>query len=268
VIDQEQTTTNSETENSEVEKTTEQSPGQSTSPTTAETTAEAEPEKVDLGTGKSEAEAETETEDTRTDEEKAADEAAKAERDKLFGAPEGDAPYEISGLPEGMEIDKDALEAITPVARKLDLSSEGVSTIAQVYAEKVLPGVAQRVIDGINSDVIEKRKEWEDTSRDLIAGKGEALKTAGGETINFGGRSLGDVQKLAAKALDKYAPAGFREWLDETGFGVHPQMIGLAFNIGKDIAEDREHEAADQRREPVKAGSGRPMSDPSKFYDR
>jgi hypothetical protein len=269
----EQDTTKTETTNSEGTTTNDQSSDQDTSDTKSQQKSDDGEEHVDLGTDKGDEDKtdddQDQDKDERTDEEKAADE----ERAKLFGAPEGDAPYEITGLPEGMDIDKEALAAITPVARKLDLSNDGMSAIAQVYATDVLPGVAQRVVEGLNADALDKRKEWEGEARDLIAGKGEPLKTLSGDKIDFGGRSLKEVQALAAKTLDKVAPAGFREWLDETGLGVHPQMIALAFSIGKDlVAEDRELEHADHadHGERGKGDANRKTGglSPSKFYDR
>lgn len=258
---EDQGTSQTETENSEATTQTSEENKSDTS-----TTKGSEEDKgINLGEGGDEGGDEPEK-DTRTDEQKAADQAAEDERAKLFGAPEGDTAYEITGLPKGMEIDAAALEAVTPVFRELNLSNEGASKVAAIYAEKVLPGVSQQIVDGINADVVAKRKAWEGEARDAIAGKGEPLKTQSGEVINFGGHSLADVQKMAAKGLDKFAPAGFRKWLDETGLGVHPQMIALAYNIGKDVAEDRSIEASDTNTGKKSGGDGRPMSDPSKFY--
>jgi hypothetical protein len=224
-------------------------------------------EVIDLGTGKKpEAEVEAEggdEEDTRTDEERAADEA----RAELHGAPPEDEPYKVEGLPEGMAIDAAAVEAITPLARQLDLSQKGFSALAQTYATEVLPGVTKQIVDGINNDVLETRKGWETDAREMIAGKGEKLQNLAGEPISFDGRALPEVQKIAAKALDRLAPAGFREWLDETGLGVHPNMIAFAYNAGKTIAEDREVETSETGRAKPKS-SGAPMSDPAKYYDR
>jgi len=263
MIDQEQATQNSEAPNSEAETQTSEA-----SETSNTSTTQADDETINLGEGdeqdedQEQQEETSEEEDTRTDEQKAADEA----REKLFGAPEEDKPYEVSGLPEGMEVDTAAVEALTPLARQLNLSNEGFSALAQVYAEKILPGVSQQIVDGLNQDALDKRKEWENEARDAISGKGDKLKTAGGEVIDFGKRSLGEVQKIAAKTLDKFAPAGFRKWLDETGLGVHPQMIALAYNVGKDIAEDRDVEPSETGRRKQPAGGGRPMTDASKFY--
>jgi len=263
MIDQEQATQNSETQNSEEKPTNEAE----TTANTSTTAADDDDESINLGEGGDEEEQDkaSEEEDTRTDEEKAADEAAEAERQKLFGAPEGDAPYEISGLPEGMEVDQKAVDALTPLAKKIGLSNEGFSALAQVYATEVLPNVTQQVVTGIENDVLAQRKAWENEARDFIAGKGE-LKTQSGEKIDFGGLSLKETQKLAAKALDKFAPDGFRKWLDETGLGVNPHMIAFAYNVGRDVAEDRDVEETETKGGKKSGGDGRPMTDASKFY--
>lgn len=269
MIDQEQTT---DTPNSETDQTTND---QSSDQRTSSTTVNEDQDRVDIGAGKGDDDDQDQDQDRSSDDDRDQEtdeqKAEREEREAMFGAPAEGEDYAVTGLPEGMEIDKGAVEALTPLARKLNLSNEGFSALAQVYANDVLPGVSKQIVDGINNDVVEQRKTWETETRNLIAGKGDPLKTAAGEKIDFGGRSMKEVQALAAKTLDKIAPAGFRAWLDETGLGVHPQMIGLAFAVGKDlIAEDRDLEPADH------GGDGKPKTslrksggmDPEKFYDR
>lgn len=245
MADQETVTTETTT-STETETNTSPEPGSSSS------TTENQPG-VDLA-----GETENEVEDTRTDEEKAADEKVEAERAELFGTPEGDA-YAVEGLPEGMEIDKDALDAIIPVAKQLNLSSKGLSTIAQVYAEKVLPGVMKRAEDAIVQQVTAQRSEWEGEAEAAIKDNGHSLKNAAGETLSFDAKDKAHVLKTAAKALDRLAPAGFREFLKETGLSVHPAMVAFAYQAGKSISEDTDHETA-------QTGSGKPKSRSEKYY--
>lgn len=161
--------------------------------------------------------------------------------DENFGVPADDVSYEIAGLPEGMTIDKEALDAITPVARELGLSSVGLSKVAQVYAEKVLPQVQQAAIDNLQNSIVTTRAAWETEARDVIAGKTE-LKNSMGEPIQFDGNNQAHVMQVAAKALDKIGPAGFREFLSETGIGVHPMMVAFAYQAGKLLSEDTSFE--------------------------
>lgn len=184
------------------------------------------------------------TEATKPEGETAEGEAETGEADtpdENFGAPADDVSYEIAGLPEGMTIDKEALDAITPVARELGLSSVGLSKVAQVYAEKVLPQVQQAAIDNLQNSIVTTRAAWETEARDVIAGKTE-LKNSMGEPIQFDGNNQAHVMQVAAKALDKIGPAGFREFLSETGIGVHPMMVAFAYQAGKLLSEDTSFE--------------------------
>lgn len=222
-------------------------------------------EAIDLGKGGEEAgDADADTtgdaskdgdkEDTRTDEEKAADEARAA----LFGAPEGDAGYTIEGLPEGVTVDQAALDAATPIFKELGLSNAGASKVAGVYAEKVLPIVGQQFQDQLKTQIADQRAEWGRDTGDAVRGFrhvfGEdgkplmkdgkqvtepvELKTATGDKIDFKGASAKQVSQAAARAIDRVAPTGFREFLDETGLGTHPAMVAFCYQVGQLIAED------------------------------
>lgn len=247
-IDQEQTTPTTETPSSEGTNSSETQDQTSNTSTT-------DPSRIDLGEDDAGGDQTQQAEDTRTDEEKAAD-AARAE---LFGAPAEDAPYEIEGLPEGMEIDKAALDAVTPVARELGLSSKGLSKIAQAYAEKVLPGVSERTTAAIEQSVIAQRKAWEDDALAAVKANGSDLKNKAGEVLSFDAKDVGAVRATAAKALDQLAPAGFREWLQETGLSVNPMMLAFAYQAGRRIAEDTEIETTER-------GDKRGKSRVEKYY--
>jgi hypothetical protein len=172
--------------------------------------------------------------DADADADKGADKEADADADadkdadpaaKFLGAPEGD--YELSGLPEGTEIDAEALAAVAPVAKELNLSNEGLSKIAGVYAEKVLPGVVDRVQEGIMRDVSAQHAAWASEAVELV--KTDPV---------FEGKPLADVQRVSAKALDRFFGPEFRTFLDQTGLGNHPQMLKGMYTVGSRIAED------------------------------
>jgi hypothetical protein len=269
-MDTEQTTETTTTETTGTETPSENPAEGSSTSTTTETTGTETSEGIDLAADTAATETTKETEDTRTDEEKAADEAAKAAHDELFGAPAEDAEYEIEGLPEGMTIDKEALDAVAPTFRELGLSNKGASKVAGIYAEKVLPHVEKQVMTGIEQNIITQRKEWEDAAVDAVKTNGAELKNAAGEALTFDGLPMEKVRAVAAKALDQIAPQGFREWLKETGLSVHPQMVAFAYQAGKRLAEDTEIEAHDNpgskpdERRARRAGG----LHPEKFYNR
>ncbi len=102
-----------------------------------------------------------------------------ADDSPLFGAPAEDAAYELTGLPDGVTIDTDALAAISPVARELNLSNEGLSKIAGVYAETVLPHVQNTLAQQINDDAAQLKKDWALDTRAIIGGG----KNAAGEDV-------------------------------------------------------------------------------------
>lgn len=171
-----------------------------------------------------------------------------APENTLLGAPEGD--YEIAGLPEGTSIDKEVLDAIVPVAKEIGLSNEGMSRLASVYAEQVLPHVASQVVSQIETDIAATRTQW---AADLRA-------SVEGENADpvYAGAKLADVTRIAAKAIDRFAGEEFRAYLDETGLGNHPAMLKLLFNSGSRIAEDTGFERG--------GTTSRPKSDAEIFY--
>lgn len=208
------------TTGSEATTTTENPVVVETTPPADTSTTETPSSTETLLTGKAPEEKEVE----QTDEQK----AAAAEHAKLFGAPEGD--YEISGLPEGMTVDTEALAAFAPLAKELGLSNEGMSKVAVAYAE-ILPQVTDRVVANLQNDIAAQHSAWATEAIELV--KTDPL---------FGGRPLGEVQQLAAKAIDRLGDPEFRKYLDDTGLGNHPAMMRFAFNAGSAISEDTSFE--------------------------
>jgi hypothetical protein len=146
----------------------------------------------------------------------------------LFGAPE--ASYEITGLPEGVTVDTEALAAFEPIAKELGLSNEGMSKVAAAYTQ-ILPQVEARIVDALQSDIAAQQASW---ANDTI----EAVKT----NPVFEGKPLADVQAVAAKALDRFGSPEFRQFLADTGLGNNPEMMKFAYQAGSKIAEDNTFE--------------------------
>lgn len=183
---------------------------------------------------------------------KPADDSAKPEGEQgddappanatMFGAPEEGTDYAVDGLPEGVVIDKDALAAVTPLARELNLSNEGLSKLAGVYTESVLPGVVKQMQDDLGVQAAQLRKDWGTDARATIVGG----KNAAGEDVTpdpvYNGHNLAEVQTVSAKALDRFGGEGFREFLDQHGLGNHPQMLRFAYMAGSAISEDTSFE--------------------------
>ncbi len=172
-------------------------------------------------------------------------ETKEAEVDARYGAPAEGEDYAIEI--KGQTLDKEAITLASPVLRELNLSNEGATKLVSTFAEKVLPHYEQQFQNNLEATITTQRTEWEGAARDLIAGKdaaGEALvaKNVAGEVLGFDGNDMKGVQKVCARALDRYFPAGFRQFLDDTGIGVHPQMIAGIYQVGKMAGEDKDFE--------------------------
>jgi hypothetical protein len=177
----------------------------------------------------------------QTPEEKAAEEARAA----FYGAPEGD--YEVKDLPEGMGIDQEALAAVTPVAKELNLSNEGFNKLTSLYATEILPKVQDKVVDGLQQDIAAKHAEWASQSMEMLQ-----------NDDMFKGLKLENVQQVAAKALDRFGGTEIREFLDQTGLGNHPAFLKAFFQIGTAISEDTTFERG--------GPATKPKSSVEKFY--
>jgi hypothetical protein len=168
-------------------------------------------------------------EEPEGDEPKPEDKPEPTEEEKaraaLFGAPEGD--YEIAGLPEGMGIDKTALDAVTPVAKELGLSNEGFSKLDNVYATQIMPQVTESVVDNLQKDIAAQHAAWATEALEMV-----------NTDETFAGQKLDDVKSMSAKAIDRFGGADFRKYLNDTGLGNHPAMLKFAYLAGTAIAED------------------------------
>ena len=155
----------------------------------------------------------------------------------LTGAPEGD--YDLTGLlPEGTNVDADALARIAPTAKELNLSNAGLAKIAA----EGLPIVTKQVTDGVIGEVVAQRAAWDADTRASINGG----RNAAGEEVQrdaaYGGKQYDDVLVTAAKSIDRFGGADFRDFLKSTGLGNHPAMMRYAYQTGALIAEDTDFE--------------------------
>lgn len=194
---------------------------------------------------------------TKTSEEpaKTGDEPAKTgddEPNELIGAPEEGTDYEITGLPEGMEVDAEMLGKATPLLRGLNASNAAASQLAGLVAEQIEKAGEARDA-ALEQSIVARRADWETEARDMIAGKVEAPKNEAGEALSFDGKTHKEVMAISARVLDKYAPAGFRDFLKETGLSVHPSMVAMMYQVGKGVAEDRDFEEAPSTSEKKKS---------------
>jgi hypothetical protein len=126
---------------------------------------------------------------------------------------------------EGMTIDPALVEAADPVLRDLGLSNEAANKLLPV-AQKVQEATREAVLSQLADAGAAQKKAWLDA---FVADP------------EIGGAKREETQGLAAKALDALGFAAghpFRDALNETGFGNHPDMIRAFRRLGEMVGED------------------------------
>lgn len=137
------------------------------------------------------------------------------------GAPEA---YDLKP-PEGSTLDTDALAIAEPVLREMGLTNDQAQKLTDAYAQ-IVPKVAERMQSEQTAQITAQRKEWADEAK---------------ADEEIGGANWNASITASAKALDRLgAPAGspFRELLNVTGLGNHPEMIRIFARMGNAIGED------------------------------
>ncbi len=129
--------------------------------------------------------------------------------------------------PEGLTLDAEAVAAATPVFRELGLSNAAANKLMPAAAQ-----FAQRVQDQANrqllSHVQAERKAWLDAAR---------------ADPEIGGAKWSETIATAASALDRLGfgkGSAFRNLLDESGLGNHPDMIRAFVKVGRAVSEDND----------------------------
>lgn len=138
------------------------------------------------------------------------------EQAKPAGAPESYAEFT---LPEGISLDKAALEGFTPLAKDLNLSQEQAQKVVDLYAQKMLPQIQQA---------------FADQKAQMVEGWLQASM----KDPEVGGSRFDETVSTARKALDAFGTPALKAALDDSGLGNHPEVIRLLANIGKRISED------------------------------
>jgi predicted transcriptional regulator len=153
--------------------------------------------------------------------------------------------HESLGKPENYDFSKlenDVSEtvstAFSDIAKELDLS--------QAAAEKILDKM---------SPVIQKNNR--ETADKMIADWTEQTK----KDQEIGGSRLKENTTLAVKALDKFGNESFKNLLNESGLGNHPEVIRFLSKIGKTTTVDTELVSGSR------VGSGRDPNKPRDFQE-
>jgi hypothetical protein len=122
---------------------------------------------------------------------------------------EGAASYQLLP-PEGFEIDDEILAEVAPVFRELNLDNEQANKLMPLAGKLI-----ERITDATEDEFAVLRADW-------------ARQTKADPKI--GQANWPETERLIARALDAAgAPIGseFRQYLNETGLGNHPEMIRI-----------------------------------------
>jgi len=146
-------------------------------------------------------------------------------------APEG-PPEAYDLATEGVDLDPDAVADAEPVLRELGLSNDNAKKLVPV-AQKFADRVAERTLATVIGEGNAQRKAWLDEAKaadDIGGGKWE-------QTLHVAARGLDSL------GFVKGHP--FRQSLEATGYGNHPDMIRMAAKLGELVGEDGDFVRAD-----------------------
>lgn len=130
----------------------------------------------------------------------------------------GSIEYKDFTLPEGWEIDKDAIGEFKSVAKELGLTQEQ----------------AQKLVD-MQTKFSGKQNESLQSSWDKVQ---EHWRSEAEADKEFGGTNFQANVGVAKKALDKYGTPELREVIEVTGMGNNPELIRFLYRVGKTLGED------------------------------
>lgn len=126
--------------------------------------------------------------------------------------------YELK-LPEGAKLDPKHLEAVTEYAKSLGMNQEQAQALVErdaalvsTYEKGVVEAHAKRV------------EEWH---RQVVADK------------DLGGTNFDATREAARRALARFGNDSFKQMLNESGYGNHPEVVRVFAAIGRAMAEDR-----------------------------
>lgn len=138
--------------------------------------------------------------------------------------PNGDKPADDKGtkapesydlkMPEGVQLDTAAADEFKGIAKEYGLSQEQAQKVADIGAKMV-----QRQAEAHQTQV----QAWVD-----------AVKT----DKEIGGDKLSENLAVARKTIDTFGSPELKEVLNTTGLGNHPEIVKLAYKIGKAISDD------------------------------
>lgn len=144
---------------------------------------------------------------------------------EVVPAPTVMAPERYDLTLEGFSIDPDLVQNADPVLREIGLSNEAANKLLPV-ARDIMARTQDMLTRQIQDAAAIQKKAWYDA---FVADP------------EIGGGRRSETEHLAAKALDALGYRDghpFRQALNDSGFGNHPDMIRAFRRLGEVIGED------------------------------
>lgn len=126
--------------------------------------------------------------------------------------------YELAA-PEGFTLEPETTAQFETIARDLKLTNEQANKLVPLAADLV-----RRNAEAQQAAHVEQVQMWLNESK---ADK------------EFGGDKFDQSIVVARNAVARFATPQFKELMDQTGLGNHPEMLRLFHRIGNAIAEDK-----------------------------
>ena len=132
------------------------------------------------------------------------------------GAPE---TYEAFKAPDGVTLNDAVVSEFSTVAKELNLSQAN----AQILVDKLAPIIAKQNSESITSALAKADTEWQ------AASKADA---------EIGGVAFDANVAVARTAIEQYGTPEFKQFLNDSRLGNHPEWIRFAYRAGKAISPD------------------------------
>lgn len=144
------------------------------------------------------------------------DAAAEVEQARLDAVPE-DGKYDLK-MPEGIQVDQELLEAITPEFKSLELTNGQ----AQALADKFIKAQQDRAGKAAD-DWAATTSGWVDTAK---------------KDPEIGGAKWDETARVSAGVVERFGSPALKEYLNTSMAGNHPELIRLLAKVGAMIGED------------------------------
>ena len=126
--------------------------------------------------------------------------------------------FEAFDLPEGMELNTEALESVSPLLQEAGLNQDQAQKMVNWYAEQEQA----------------RAQAQYDSFKTMVDGWAEESKN----DSEFGGEKFDESIATAKAAIDAFGTPELRELLESHGVGNHPEVIRFMVKVGGLTKED------------------------------